>query len=300
MNEYSENRIPSAAGECEGAVRGESALPELTKEEYARYSRHLILPEFGVEGQRKLKRARVLIVGAGGLGSPIAMYLAAAGVGTLGIVDFDDVEESNLQRQIIHGPSDIGRAKTASARDRIKDLNPKVNVITYDTGLTSRNAADIIKDYDVVADASDNFPTRYLINDTCVLLGKPDVYGSVFRFEGQVSVFYAERGACYRCVYPQPPPAGLSPSCAEAGVLGVLPGIVGCIQANEVIKLIIGGGEPLIGRMLVFDAWRMKFRELRFSKNPKCTICGKHPSISEPLDYEVFCGQKTEMENSTP
>jgi len=265
---------------------------ELTKKEYLRYSRHLILPEVGLEGQLKLKNSKVLLIGTGGLGAPLAMYLAAAGVGTIGIVDFDFVDESNLQRQIIHSTRDIGRPKIASAKDSIKAINPNVNVIAIETRLTSENALDIIKDYDIVADGTDNFPTRYLVNDACVLLGKPNVYGSVFRFEGQVSVFGAKDGPCYRCLYPSPPPPGLVPSCGEGGILGVLPGIVGCTQANEVIKLIIGKGKPLVGRLLLIDALNMKFRELKLKKDSKCPICGEHPTITEPIDYEFFCGLK--------
>ena len=263
---------------------------ELTREEVARYSRHLILPEVGMEGQRKLKDARVLMIGVGGLGSPLGMYLAAAGVGTLGIVDFDAVDSSNLQRQILHGTRDIGRSKIASACDRLRDINPHVKMEPYETRLTSKNALDIIRAYDVVVDGTDNFPTRYLVNDACVLLGKPNVYGSIFRFEGQASVFWAEKGACYRCLYPEPPPAGLIPSCAEGGVLGVLPGIIGSIQANETIKLIVGCGEPLINRLLLFNALGMTFRELKLRKDPNCPVCGENPTVTELIDYEVFCG----------
>ncbi len=275
--------VPSIAG-------GAPDLPELTNEEIGRYSRHLILPEFGMSGQRKLKNARVLMVGTGGLGAPLGMYLAAAGVGTLGIVDFDNVDASNLQRQIIHGTRDIGRPKIASARDRLLDINPHVNVVAYETRLTSANALDIIKDYDVVADGTDNYPTRYLVNDACILLGKPNVYGSIFRFEGQASVFGMPDGPCYRCLYPEPPPPGLVPSCAEGGVLGVLPGIVGTIQATEAIKLILGDGEPLVNRLLLFDAWTMRFREVKLRKNPDCPMCGTHPTIKALIDYEQFCG----------
>ncbi|GHV49706.1 molybdenum cofactor biosynthesis protein MoeB [Spirochaetia bacterium] len=267
-------------------------LPDLTNEEIGRYSRHLLLPEVGLEGQKRLKEAKVLLVGTGGLGAPLALYLAAAGVGTLGIVDFDFVEESNLQRQVIHGTKDVGRPKVASAKDRIKGINPRCNVVTYNTMLTSANALDIMKDYDVVADGTDNYQTRYLVNDACVLLGIPNVYGSIFQFEGQASVFYAKEGPCYRCLYPEPPPPGLVPSCAEGGVVGVLPGIVGCLQANEVIKLIVGGGDTLIGRLLLFDAWKLKFRELELDKDPHCPICGKSPTIYELIDYEQFCGLK--------
>jgi adenylyltransferase/sulfurtransferase len=265
---------------------------ELTNEEINRYSRHLLLAEIGIEGQRRIKASRVLIVGTGGLGAPLALYLAAAGVGKLGIVDFDFVEESNLQRQVIHGTRDIGRPKVASAKDRIKGINPHCEVAVYNTMLTSANALEIIKDYDVVADGTDNYQTRYLVNDACVLLGIPNVYGSIFQFEGQASVFYAKEGPCYRCLYPVPPPPGLVPSCAEGGVVGVLPGIVGTIQANEVIKLIVGGADSLVGRLLLFDAWKMKFRELKLDKDPHCPICGKEPSIHELIDYEQFCGLK--------
>jgi len=275
--------IPSIAG-------GAPDLPELTNDEIARYSRHLILPELGMMGQRKLKNARVLLVGTGGLGAPLGMYLAAAGVGTLGIVDFDTVDASNLQRQIIHGTRDVGRPKIASARDRIHDINPHVNVIAYETRLTSANALDIIREFDVVADGTDNYPTRYLVNDACILLGKPNVYGSIFRFEGQASVFGAPDGPCYRCLYPEPPPPGLVPSCAEGGVLGVLPGIIGTIQANETIKLILKDGEPLVNRLLLFDAWTMRFRELKLRKNQDCPMCGTHPTIKALIDYEQFCG----------
>ena len=269
-----------------------SELVELTNEEIARYSRHLLLPEIGIEGQKKLKAAKVLIVGTGGLGAPLALYLSAAGIGTIGIVDFDFVDESNLQRQIIHGTKDIGRPKVASAKDRMKSINPYINIITHNEALTSKNAMEIIADYDIVADGTDNYQTRYLVNDACVFLGKPNVYGSIFQFEGQASIFFAKEGPCYRCLYPSPPPPGLVPSCAEGGVMGVLPGIVGTIQANEVIKLIVGGGSPLIGRLLIFDAWRMKFRELKLSKEPNCPVCGKDPSIKELIDYEEFCGLK--------
>jgi adenylyltransferase/sulfurtransferase len=269
-----------------------SELVELTNEEIARYSRHLLLPEIGIEGQKKLKAAKVLIVGTGGLGAPLALYLSAAGVGTIGIVAFDFVDESNLQRQIIHGTKDIGRPKVASAKDRMKSINPYINIITHNEALTSKNAMEIIAGYDMVADGTDNYQTRYLVNDACVFLGKPNVYGSIFQFEGQSSIFYAKEGPCYRCLYPSPPPPGLVPSCAEGGVMGVLPGIVGTIQANEVIKLIVGGGNSLIGRLLIFDAWRMKFRELKLSKEPNCPVCGKSPSITELIDYEEFCGLK--------
>jgi molybdopterin/thiamine biosynthesis adenylyltransferase/rhodanese-related sulfurtransferase/molybdopterin converting factor small subunit len=293
--------IPAIAGgaatEAEvgaaSAVATEAAsLPTLSNEEIARYSRHLIMPEVGVEGQRRLKAARVLMIGTGGLGAPTGMYLAAAGVGTLGVVDFDVVDTSNLQRQIIHGTKDVGRPKIESARDRLSDINPHVKIESYETRLTSENALALFRDYDIVVDGTDNFPTRYLVNDACVLTGRPNVYGSIFRFEGQASVFWAARGACYRCLYPEPPPPGLVPSCAEGGVLGVLPGIVGAIQANETIKLILGGGEPLVNRLLLFDAWKMRFRELKLRKDPACPVCGENPTVRELIDYEEFCGLK--------
>ncbi|MDR3739709.1 MAG: molybdopterin-synthase adenylyltransferase MoeB [Terracidiphilus sp.] len=267
-----------------------NTLPELTTDDLSRYSRHLILPEVGTEGQRKLKAARVLCVGAGGLGSPLALYLAAAGVGTLGLVDFDVVDASNLQRQIIHSTADIGRKKLDSAEEKLKALNPALNVVKHDTLLSSANALDILKDYDIVADGTDNFPTRYLVNDACVLLGKPNAYGSIFRFEGQASVFATEAGPCYRCLYPEPPPPGLVPSCAEGGVLGILPGLVGVIQATEVIKLILGKGEPLIGRLLLVDSLNMRFRELKLRKNPECPVCGPNPTVTKLIDYQQFCG----------
>jgi len=262
----------------------------LSHAEIRRYSRHLILPEIAMGGQKKLKQASVLLVGAGGLGAPAAMYLAAAGVGHLGIVDFDVVDESNLQRQIIHGQSTVGKPKLQSATQRIRDINPFVEVTGYEEPLTSENALRIFADYDVIVDGTDNFPTRYLVNDACVLLGKPNVYGSIFRFEGQASVFYAKAGPCYRCLYPEPPPPGLVPSCAEGGVLGVLPGVIGVIQATEAIKLITGIGEPLIGRLLLYDALEMRFRELKLRKDPACPICGEHPTVRELIDYDAFCG----------
>jgi len=267
---------------------------QLSKDEILRYSRHLIMPEVGMDGQLKLKQAKVLTIGAGGLGSPLALYLAAAGVGKLGIVDFDVVDFTNLQRQIIHDTNDVGRPKLHSAQDTISDINPNVEVEAFETRLTSENALDIFRDYDIIADGTDNFPTRYLVNDACVLLGKPNVYGSIFRFEGQATVFYAERGPCYRCLYPEPPPPGLVPSCAEGGVLGVLPGIVGCIQALETIKLILGKGDSLIGRLLLFDALGMKFRELKLHKNPECPMCGPNRTITHLIDYEQFCGIRGE------
>jgi adenylyltransferase/sulfurtransferase len=282
--------IPSVAGGLPTAT--ETAPTDLTGDEYKRYSRHLIMPEVGLEGQKKLKAAKVLCIGAGGLGSPVAMYLAAAGVGTLGIVDFDTVDFSNLQRQILHGTPDVGRPKLASAKDRLNALNPNVHVETYETALTSENALTLFEPYDVIVDGTDNFPTRYLVNDACVLLGKPNAYGSIFRFEGQASVFATTDGPCYRCLYPEPPPPGLVPSCAEGGVLGVLPGLLGVIQATEAIKLILGTGEPLIGRFLIVDALRMKFRELKLRKDPDCPVCGTHPTVTKLIDYEQFCGVK--------
>ena len=265
-------------------------LPELNNDEIARYSRHLILPEVGLEGQQKLKAAKVLCVGTGGLGSPLALYLAAAGVGTLGLVDFDVVDRSNLQRQIIHSTKDVGRPKIDSAAEKLLALNPHLNVVKHETMLTSANALEIIKQYDIVADGTDNFPTRYLVNDACVMLGKPNAYGSIFRFEGQASVFATKDGPCYRCLYPEPPPPGLVPSCAEGGVLGILPGLVGVIQATETIKLILGVGEPLIGRLLIVEALGMKFRTLKLRKNPECPVCGTHPTVTKLIDYEQFCG----------
>jgi adenylyltransferase/sulfurtransferase len=265
------------------------ALPKLTNEEIARYSRHLILPEVGMEGQQKLKAAKVLCVGTGGLGAPLALYLTAAGVGTIGLVDFDIVDESNLQRQIIHSQATVGKLKVDSAEITLKGLNKNTNIIKHNTMLTSANALDIFKDYDVIADGTDNFQTRYLVNDACVLTGKPNAYGSIFRFEGQASVFATEDGPCYRCLYPEPPPPGLVPSCAEGGVLGILPGLVGVIQATEVIKLILGIGEPLIGRLLLVDALSMSFKTMKLRKNPDCPMCGTH-EIKELIDYDQFCG----------
>ncbi|MDR2055230.1 MAG: molybdopterin-synthase adenylyltransferase MoeB [Desulfovibrio sp.] len=274
------------------SIISDRRLVALDNSEIPRYSRHLLLPEVGPEGQQRLKAAKVLIVGAGGLGAPLALYLAAAGVGTIGVVDHDLVEASNLQRQVIHSTRDIDRPKTESAKDRIRGLNPLVNVVTYNVALTAGNAMDILHDYDVVADGTDNYQTRYLVNDACVLLDIPNVYGSIFQFEGQATVFHAADGPCYRCLYPAPPPPGLVPSCAEGGVVGVLPGIVGTIQACEVIKLIVGVGEGqgLTGRLLLFDAWRMKFREVKLEKDPACPVCGENPVINELIDYEQFCG----------
>jgi sulfur-carrier protein adenylyltransferase/sulfurtransferase len=274
----------------EPLVQSSNGAVQLSNEEIARYSRHLIMPEVALDGQKKLKQARVLTVGAGGLGSPLALYLAAAGVGTIGIVDFDVVDESNLQRQIIHGTSDLGRPKLESARDRIEDINPNVNVEAFGEPLSSENALEIFEDFDVIVDGTDNFPTRYLVNDASVLTGKPNVYGSIFRFEGQASVFWAEEGPCYRCLYPEPPPPGLVPSCAEGGVLGILPGAIGTIQATETVKLILGIGEPLIGRLLLYDALGMRFREMKLRKDPNCPVCGENPTVTELIDYQEFCG----------
>jgi sulfur-carrier protein adenylyltransferase/sulfurtransferase len=278
--------VPSIAGGSPAVQTDQS----LSHAEVLRYSRHLLLPEVGVAGQRKLKAARVLTIGAGGLGSPLSLYLAAAGVGTIGIVDFDVVDLTNLQRQIVHGTSTLGRPKLESAAARLSDVNPNVRIEKHETRLTAENALDILRDYDIVVDGSDNFPTRYLVNDACVLLGKPNVYGSIFRFEGQASLFYAAEGPCYRCIYSEPPPPGLVPSCAEGGVLGVLPGIIGSIQALETIKWIIGAGDSLLGRLLLFDALKLRFRELQLRKDPACPICGPNPSIRELIDYEAFCG----------
>ena len=285
-------------------VESPNGAIELSNEEIARYSRHLIMPEVALDGQKQLKAAKVLTVGTGGLGSPLALYLAAVGVGTIGIVDFDVVDESNLQRQIIHGTSDVGRPKVESAYDRLKDINPNVEVRVHEEALTSENALEIFEDYDVIVDGTDNFPTRYLVNDACVLLGKPNVYGSIFRFEGQASVFYAEEGPCYRCLYPEPPPPGLVPSCAEGGVLGILPGAIGTIQATETVKLILGIGEPLIGRLLLYDALGMSFREMKLRKDPDCPVCGENPTVTELIDYQEFCGipqaNAAEEENGVP
>ncbi len=278
--------IPSIAG----GAPSKPELPALSKEEIQRYARHLILPEVGMEGQQKLKSAKVLCVGAGGLGSPLALYLAAAGVGTLGIVDFDVVDASNLQRQIIHFTSDVGKPKLESAEEKLRAINPHIEIRKFETRLTSANALGIIGQFDMVADGTDNFPTRYLINDACVLSGKPNVYGSIFRFEGQASIFATKNGPCYRCLYPEPPPPGLVPSCAEGGVLGVLPGLIGVVQATEVIKLILGAGEPLIGRLLLVDTLTMRFREMRLRPDPACPICGANPTIKELIDYNAFCG----------
>jgi adenylyltransferase/sulfurtransferase len=279
--------VPSVAG---GAPVAVDTTPELTNEEVQRYSRHLILPEVGPDGQRRLKAGRVLCVGAGGLGSPAALYLAAAGVGSIGVIDFDAVDLSNLQRQILHGTPDVGRSKLQSARERLTALNPNVRVHTFETALTSKNALEIFRDYDIILDGTDNFATRYLVNDACVLLNKPNAYGSIFRFEGQASVFATKGGPCYRCLYPEPPPPGLVPSCAEGGVLGVLPGIIGTIQATETIKLLLGAENTLIGRLLLYDAWGMRFRELKLRRDTECPVCGDNPTVRELIDYDQFCG----------
>ena len=276
--------------------RGSSVapLPDLSRPELLRYARHLVLPEVGLEGQRALKAARVVVVGAGGLGSPVALYLAAAGVGKLGLVDFDDVDVTNLHRQILHGESDIGRAKLDSAEDRLAEINPHVEVVAHRAKLTSQNALTIFADYDIVLDGTDNFPTRYLVNDACVMLGKPNVYGSVHRWEGQVSVFAAADGPCYRCLFREPPPPGLVPNCAEGGVLGVIPGIVGSLQALEAVKLIVGKGAPLVGRLLIFDGMDLTWREVKVRRNPECPVCGDEPTQAELIDYDVFCGLGTD------
>ncbi len=285
--------IPAIAGGAETAMRPplvQNGHTHLTRQELQRYSRHLLVPEIGLEGQERLKASSVLVIGAGGLGSPLALYLAAAGVGRIGIVDFDVVDYSNLQRQIIHNTSSVGRPKLESAKERILEVNPGVQVDLYDTALSSENALEIFAPYDVIVDGTDNFPTRYLTNDACVLLGKPNVYGSIFRFEGQASVFWAKEGPCYRCLYPEPPPPGLVPSCAEGGVLGVLPGLIGVVQATETIKLLLGIGESLVGRLLLYDALKMRFREMRLHKDPECPVCGEHPTVTELIDYQEFCG----------
>src|SRR5262245_58358946 len=272
----------------------------LSQPEIARYSRHLIMPEVGMEGQKRLKAASVLLIGAGGLGSPLALYLAAAGVGRIGLVDFDVVDFSNLQRQVLHGTPDVGRPKLQSAKDRLTAINPEVTVDLFETRLTSQNAVRICDPYYIIIDGTDNFPTRYLVNDVCVLLGKPNVYGSIFRFDGQASVFYPPQGPCYRCLFPEPPPPGEVPSCAEGGVLGILPGLVGCIQATEAIKLIIGKGETLIGRLVLYDALAMTFREFKVRRNPKCPSCGDHPTITKLIDYEQFCGIRGQEAPAVP
>jgi molybdopterin/thiamine biosynthesis adenylyltransferase/rhodanese-related sulfurtransferase/molybdopterin converting factor small subunit len=281
--------VPSIAG---GSVTLEEQAPALTNDEIARFSRHLILPEVGMQGQTKLKNAKVAMIGAGGLGAPVGLYLAAAGVGRIGLVDFDVVDVSNLQRQVIHGTSDIGRKKLDSAADRMQDINPNIRIDKFDTGLTSENALEILRDYDIVVDGTDNFPTRYLVNDACVILKKPNVYGSIFRFEGQATVFAYEDGPCYRCLYPEPPPPGLVPSCAEGGVLGILPGVIGVIQATEAVKIILGVGDTLKNRLLLYDALGMKFRELKLRRDKECPVCGDHPTVTKLIDYQQFCGIK--------
>jgi sulfur-carrier protein adenylyltransferase/sulfurtransferase len=281
------------------ATVNQSVPVTLTNEEILRYSRHLIMPEVAMEGQQKLKAARVLCIGAGGLGSPLALYLAAAGVGTLGLVDFDVVDYTNLQRQLLHHTSDVGRPKLDSAAEKLQAMNPFVKVEPFETLLHSSNALEIFREFDIIADGTDNFATRYLVNDACVLTGKPNVYASIFRFEGQASIFATEQGPCYRCLYPEPPPPGLVPSCAEGGVLGVLPGLLGVVQATEVIKLILGSGDPLIGRLLLVDALGMRFRELRVRKNPDCPVCGTHPTVKELIDYQEFCGVRGEESHVT-
>jgi sulfur-carrier protein adenylyltransferase/sulfurtransferase len=280
--------VPSIAGGSTLAAPAEEAT--LSNDEILRYSRHLIIPEVGIEGQKKLKAAKVLLVGTGGLGAPLGLYLAAAGIGKIGLVDFDTVDFTNLQRQVIHSTKDVGRKKLDSAAEKMQAINPHVEIARHEVALTSENALDILKDYDLVVDGTDNFPTRYLVNDACVLLGKPNVYGSIFRFEGQSTVFAYEGGPCYRCLYPEPPPPGLVPSCAEGGVLGILPGTIGLIQATETVKLILGIGEPLVGRLLLYDALAMRFRELKLRKNPECPICGEHRTITKLIDYHQFCG----------
>lgn len=281
--------VPSIAGGAAGAAEAARAL---SREEVARYSRHIVMPEVGWEGQRKLKEARVLLIGAGGLGSPLGLYLAAAGVGTIGMVDFDVVDESNLHRQVLYGQSDVGRPKLEAAMERLRDVNPHIELVPHSLRLTSENALEIFADYDIIVDGSDNFPTRYLVNDACVLLGKPNVFGSILRFEGQVSTFGAPGGPCYRCLFREPPPPGLVPNCAEGGVIGVLPGIIGTLQALETIKLILGEGDTLVGRLVLFDALTMRFRELKLKRNPDCPACGDRPTVTELIDYEEFCGLK--------
>jgi adenylyltransferase/sulfurtransferase len=289
--------VPSIAGGSAGVA---SPPATLSKDEILRYSRHLIMPEVGMEGQLKLKSAKVALIGTGGLGAPLGMYLAAAGVGRIGLVDFDVVDFTNLQRQVIHGTKDVGKKKLDSAAETMLDINPYVEIDRHETALTSENALDILKDYDIVVDGTDNFPTRYLVNDACVLLGKPNVYGSIFRFEGQATIFAYPGGPCYRCLYPEPPPPGLVPSCAEGGVLGILPGTIGLIQATETVKLILGIGEPLIGRLVLYDALAMRFRELKLRRNPECPVCGDHPAITKLIDYQEFCGVPNQRHEEAP
>jgi molybdopterin/thiamine biosynthesis adenylyltransferase/rhodanese-related sulfurtransferase/molybdopterin converting factor small subunit len=289
--------VPSIAGGSAGVAAPPASL---SKDEILRYSRHLIMPEVGMDGQLKLKNAKVALIGTGGLGAPLGMYLAAAGVGRIGLVDFDVVDFTNLQRQVIHGTKDVGRKKLDSAAETMLDINPFVEIDRYEVALTSENALDILKGYDLVVDGTDNFPTRYLVNDACVLLGKPNVYGSIFRFEGQATVFAYPGGPCYRCLYPEPPPPGLVPSCAEGGVLGILPGVIGLIQATETVKLILSAGEPLVGRLLLYDALAMRFRELKLRRNPECPVCGDHPTIKKLIDYQEFCGIPNQAHEPTP
>jgi molybdopterin/thiamine biosynthesis adenylyltransferase/rhodanese-related sulfurtransferase/molybdopterin converting factor small subunit len=292
--------VPSIAGGSAGVQSPPAPPATLSKDEILRYSRHLIMPEVGMEGQLKLKAAKVALIGTGGLGAPLGMYLAAAGVGRIGLVDFDVVDFTNLQRQVIHGTKDVGKKKLDSAAETMLDINPYVEIDRHETALSSENALGILKDYDIVVDGTDNFPTRYLVNDACVLLGKPNVYGSIFRFEGQATIFAYPGGPCYRCLYPEPPPPGLVPSCAEGGVLGILPGTVGLIQATETVKLILGIGEPLIGRLVLYDALAMRFRELKLRRNPECPVCGDHPTITKLIDYQEFCGIPNQVHEETP
>ncbi|MBV9759324.1 MAG: molybdopterin-synthase adenylyltransferase MoeB [Acidobacteriaceae bacterium] len=290
--------VPSIAGGSTAVAEPQAAA--LSNEEVARYSRHLILPEVGMEGQLKLKQAKVALIGAGGLGAPLGLYLAAAGVGRIGIVDFDVVDASNLQRQVIHGTRDLGRKKLDSAADRMRDINPNIAIDKFDTGLSSENALEILREYDVVVDGTDNFPTRYLVNDACVLLKKPNVYGSIFRFEGQATVFAYQDGPCYRCLYPEPPPPGLVPSCAEGGVLGILPGLIGLVQATEAVKIVLGIGETLKNRLLLYDALSMRFRELRLRRDRDCPVCGEHPTVTRLIDYQEFCGVRPMASEAVP
>jgi adenylyltransferase/sulfurtransferase len=292
--------VPSIAGGSAGVAAPPAPPATLSKDEILRYSRHLIMPEVGMEGQLKLKAAKVALIGTGGLGAPLGMYLAAAGIGRIGLVDFDVVDFTNLQRQVIHGTKDVGRKKLDSAAETMLDINPYVEIDRHEVALTSENALDILKDYDIVVDGTDNFPTRYLVNDACVLLKKPNVYGSIFRFEGQATIFAYPGGPCYRCLYPEPPPPGLVPSCAEGGVLGILPGTVGLIQATETVKLILGIGEPLIGRLVLYDALAMRFRELKLRRNPECPVCGDHPTITKLIDYQEFCGIPNQQHQEAP
>src|SRR5271154_6527510 len=292
--------VPSIAGGSAGVAAPPAPPVTLSKDEILRYSRHLIMPEVGMEGQLKLKSAKVALIGTGGLGAPLGLYLAAAGVGRIGLVDFDVVDFTNLQRQVIHGTKDVGRKKLDSAAETMLDINPFVEIDRHEVALTSENALDILKGYDLVEDGTDNFPTRYLVNDACVLLAKPNVYGSIFRFEGQATVFAYPGGPCYRCLYPEPPPPGLVPSCAEGGVLGILPGVIGLIQATETVKLILGAGEPLVGRLLLYDALAMRFRELKLRRNPECPVCGDHPTIQKLIDYQEFCGIPNQAHEPAP